>query len=360
MNKVLLAMSGGTDSSVAAMLLKHKKYELTGMTFRAYDYITNSCIEKESGCCSVDSIFEAKNLAKKLGFEHHILDIRDYFDKTVIQNFIDEYLSGRTPNPCVVCNETIKWNAMIKEADRLKCEYLATGHYAKIINDKGRYYIQKGKDESKDQSYFLWTLSQDNLAKTLFPLGDLTKIEVRKIAEKTGFKKIAEKKESQEICFVENDNYRDFLRERIKNIDSIIGEGNIYDSSGKKLGTHKGYPFYTIGQRKGLNIAVGYPIYVTKIDAKNNEIILGNKEDLKKYEITIDNINLMKYKSIKGELKVNCKIRYKSPPEKCTISMIDNNKIHIKFDNPVYAVTPGQSAVFYENNDLVGGGLILS
>ena len=356
-NRVLLAMSGGTDSSVAAMLLQEKNYDIEGMTFRSYDSISKACMEKETGCCSVDSLFEAKKLAENLGFPHQILDIRDLFDQTVINNFINEYLQGLTPNPCVVCNKTIKWGKMIEEADRLSCDFLATGHYAQIIYENGRYFLRKGVDQTKDQSYFLWTLTQKNLARTIFPLGHLTKPEVRKIALKNNYEKIAEKRESQEICFIPDDDYRSFLRERVPDIDIKIGEGNFIDSNGKVIGKHKGYPFYTIGQRKGLDIAMGYPVYVLNIDAKTNTITLGTRDELLSNELIIDGVNFMKYESIKTGTKAVCKIRYNNPGEECTLEQI-GEKIKITFKNPVSAITPGQSAVLYENDDVIAGGII--
>jgi tRNA-uridine 2-sulfurtransferase len=356
--KVLLAMSGGTDSSVAAMLLKEQNYSLYGMTFRVYDSVSQACLEKETGCCSVDAIYEAKNLAKNLGFDHEILDLRDYFDETVIKNFINEYLAGRTPNPCVECNRIIKWEKMIEEADRLGCHFLATGHYAKIINQNGRYFIRKGADDTKDQSYFLWTLTQENLKRSIFPLGELTKKQVREIAKMHNYNKIAEKRESQEICFIPDDDYRRFLRDRIKNIEEKIGEGDVYDSSGKFLGKHKGYPFYTIGQRKGLNIAVGHPVYVISIDPKNNVIVIGEKHELESNELLVGNFNLMKYESIPKEISAVCKIRYNNDGQTCKIKQ-QGDYIKIVFNKPVSAVTSGQSAVFYDGNDVIGGGIII-
>ena len=358
-NKVLLAMSGGTDSSVAAIILKNNNFQLHGVTFRAYDSISHACMEKETGCCSVDSIFEAKKLAESLGFNHHIMDVRDYFEETVIQNFINEYLKGRTPNPCVVCNQEIKWNKMIEEANRMNCSFLATGHYAQIIFEDGRYFIRKGVDKTKDQSYFLWTLTQNNLARTLFPLGKLTKTEVRNIAKLNNYEKLATKRESQEICFIPDDDYRNFLKERIRNIDEFIGEGNVRDINGKILGKHKGYPFYTIGQRRGLNIAMGYPAYVIGINPEMNEVILGPPEYLESSDFLAENVNLMKYPEIKTEIRANCKIRYNNIGEDCTLIQEDD-KIRVIFENPVSAITPGQSAVFYENDDVLGGGIISS
>ncbi len=356
---VLMAMSGGIDSSVAAMLLLKKGYHLFGVTFRLWDYITKGCLEKQTGCCSVESIYEAKELADKLGFSHQILDARDIFKKTVINNFINEYLSGRTPNPCVVCNTYIKWGVIQDLADKLNCQYIATGHYANVNYKNDRYFISKGADENKDQSYFLWNLTQENLKRTLFPLGNLKKEEVKEIADKLGYKSIAQKKESQEICFIPDDDYRRFLKENVDNIDEIVKSGNFITIKGKILGKHKGYPFYTIGQRKGLEIAVGYPLYVLKIDANTNTITLGEKEELEQSEMHVTDLIINKYDNITDNLKVETKIRYRSKSVSGTLKLLDNKKISVKFDKPVSAVTPGQSAVFYEGYDLVGGGIIL-
>ncbi len=356
-NHVLLAMSGGTDSSVAAILLKKENYSIKGMTFRSYNEISTACVEKETDCCSVDSIFEAKKLAENLGFEHTIIDIKSKFEKTVIKDFINEYLRGRTPNPCIVCNRVIKWGHMIEEAKKLNCEYLATGHYAQIIYKNGRYFLRKGVDKTKDQSYFLWSLNQDNLSRTLFPLGHLTKTQVREIAKNNNYDNLAKRKESQEICFIPNDDYRSFLRERIPNIDTKIGTGNFVNSEGKIIGQHKGYPFYTIGQRKGLNIAMGYPAYVLNINADTNTITIGKRDELLKSKFEIKDFNLMKYESIPKNIKTTCKIRYNNHGEEC--SLVQNgDKIIITFNKPVSAITLGQSAVVYEDDDVVLGGII--
>ena len=358
MKKVLLGMSGGTDSSVAALLLKEQGYLVDGVTFRSYDSISKACMEKETGCCSVDSIFEAKKLAQDLGIDHHVLDAREDFKDTVINNFVEQYMAGFTPNPCVICNKTIKWGIMLEDAMKRNYDYIATGHYANVIFEKNRYFLRKGIDETKDQTYFLWMLTQDNLARTIFPLGGLTKPEVREIARKYGYEKIANKRESQEICFIPDDDYRGFLKLNNPDIDKIIGEGDFVDINGKVIGKHKGFPFYTIGQRKGLEIAMGYPVYVLNIDADNNRITLGERPDLFKKELWIENINLMKYEKIKDGFEAICKIRYNNKGEKCRIWQ-SSNKIKIVFEEPVSAITPGQSAVIYEENDIVAGGIIM-
>lgn len=356
---VLLAMSGGLDSSVSAMLLKQQNFSVTGMTFRSYDSISKACMEKENGCCSVDAIFEAKKLADDLGFPHHILDTRQLFENTVINDFISQYMGGFTPNPCVLCNKIIKWGKMMEECDKLHCDYLATGHYAQIGFENGRYFLKKGVDKSKDQTYFLWTLTQDNLRRTIFPLGSLTKPQVREIARENTYEKIAQKRESQEICFITDNDYRSFLREKVPDIDRQTGEGNFVDKSGKIIGKHKGYPFYTIGQRKGLVVAFGTPKYVCHINAQTNEIVLGDKEDLLSNSLIIKQYNLMKYDKIPANFTGEVKIRYKDKGQMAIINQYDDY-IKITFKESVSAITPGQSAVIYENDDVVAGGVIFN
>ena len=357
MKKVLIAMSGGIDSTVAAMLLQEQGYDLVGVTYRTFDSISKGCMEKEKGCCSVDSLFEAKRMAQDLGFEHHILDIRQEFKDTVITNFIDEYLRGRTPNPCVVCNSTIKWGKIIETADELGCQYVSTGHYARIGHQNGRWYLRKGADESKDQTYFLWTLTQENLARTIFPLGELTKPEVRRIALEHGYEKLSKKVESQEICFIPENDYRAFLAEHVENYTEKYGQGDFTDTQGNKLGTHKGYPNYTIGQRKGLGIALGQPMFVVAIHPENNIVVLGTKDELQGKTFYAGKINLMKYATIPEGLEVTAKIRYRNQGGKASLYP-EGDRIRVVFHEEMDSITPGQSAVFYENEDMVGGGII--
>ena len=338
-------MSGGIDSSVAAMLLLEQGYELVGATFRTFDSIKESCLAKEKGCCSVESIMEAKHLAEQLGFEHHIIDLRDTFRQHVIANFIDEYKHGRTPNPCVICNRDIKWGKMLEAADAFGCDYIATGHYARIAERDGHFYLCRAADTHKDQTYFLWMLTEENLRRTLFPLGDYTKQQVREMAAEHGFVKLSQKRESQEICFVPNNDYRTFLAS-----EGVVAEpGNFVDLSGKVLGLHEGYTNYTRGQRKGLKIALGTPAFVQNIDPEKNVVTLGAHDDLYTKSVRMSG----GYFRGDNSQSVMAQIRYRSLP---TEARYEDGLL--TFEEPVWAVTPGQSAVIYQGDLLVGGGLI--
>ena len=357
--KVLVAMSGGVDSSVAAILLMEQGYEVIGLTMKTWDYETSGSSKKETGCCSLDSINDARNIAVDLGFHHNILDIREEFGDYVIDYFTDEYMIGRTPNPCVLCNTHIKWEALLKRADKLGCDFIATGHYANINEKSGRYFISKGKDLNKDQSYALWGISQKNLSRTIFPLGSLEKDEIKKIALDRGYDNLVKKSESYEICFVPDNDYRSFLKKRVSNIDKVIKKGDFITEDGQTVGTHQGYPFYTIGQRKGLGLALGYPIYVTNIDVEKNTVTVGTFDELKRNGMYVDKLNFMKYDNIDSRLNAYTKIRYNDSGNPSVIEKVgDTMKVY--FGAGVNAITPGQAAVFYEDNDVIGGGWIKS
>jgi tRNA-specific 2-thiouridylase len=298
LGRVLVAMSGGVDSSVAAVMLHEQGYEVIGITMKTWDYASSGSSSKETGCCSLDSINDARALAVSYGFPHYILDIREEFGNFVIDNFVEEYLAGRTPNPCVLCNTHIKWEALIKRANHLDCEFIATGHYANIREENNRKIISKGKDESKDQSYVLWGVSQANLSRTMLPLGKFHKSEIKQMAIDMGQVALAAKSESYEICFVPDNDYRAFLNNKVPGLAQQVAGGNFVLQDGTVLGQHKGYPFYTVGQRKGLEIALGEPMFVLDIQPDKNEVVLGKIGELEKQEAIVRGFNLVKYENI--------------------------------------------------------------
>lgn len=356
--RVLVAMSGGIDSSVAALMMHEQGYEVIGITMKTWDYATTGGGKRTTGCCSLDDINDARSLAVDLGFPHYVLDIREEFGEYIIDNFVEEYLAGRTPNPCVLCNTHIKWDALVKRANQLDCEFIATGHYAQIREENGRFIISKGRDENKDQSYVLWGLKQENLKRTIFPCGGYTKNEIRQIALEHGYENLAKKSESYEICFIPDNDYRGFLKRKIDGLEERVKGGKFIDKHGNELGTHEGYPFYTIGQRKGLGLALGRPVFVTKIDPKTNTVVLGDEEDLFRQRMMVRNINLIKYSELTEPTEAITKIRYKDKGHFSTLVQQGNN-MQVTFYEPVSAIAPGQSAVFYEGNDLIGGGFIM-
>jgi tRNA-specific 2-thiouridylase len=355
--KVLVAMSGGIDSTVTAMMLHQEGYEVIGITMKTWDYANSGGSRKETGCCSLDSINDARQVAVTMGFHHFIVDIREEFGDYVIDNFVDEYLAGRTPNPCVLCNTHIKWNALLKRADALDCSFIATGHYAIIREENGRKFISKSVDDQKDQSYVLWGLSQECLRRSQFPLGGYTKPEVRQMAADMGFLELSKKAESYEICFVPDNDYRGFLKRKVDGLEDRVAGGIFVDSKGKVLGQHQGYPFYTIGQRKGLGMAFGEPMFVTEIRPETNTVVLGRMDELFRNQITVGQVNLMKYAELPDDLEAVTRIRYKDRGTLSSLRMREG-KIDVEFFANVSGVAPGQSAVFYEGNDLIGGGII--
>ena len=348
--RVLIGMSGGIDSTVAAILLLEQGYELVGATFRTFDpsTIANS---PSPNCASEQSILDAQHMAATLGFEHHILDFRDTFREHVIANFVSEYAHGRTPNPCVMCNSHIKWGKLMQAAEHYGCDLIATGHYAQIADYRGHTYLKNAVDTHKDQTYFLWMLTEENLRHTIFPLGGLTKTEVRQIAFNHGFEALSKKAESQEICFVPNNDYRTFLAEQ----GISVPQGEYVDHQGKILGMHQGYCHYTIGQRKGLGIALGTPKFVTRIDATTNRVTLGDREDLLTTQATIADVRVRDWDWLQESPNVQARIRYKSP---AVDAQLNPESGIITFQTPVWGVTPGQSLVIYKDNLVVGGGII--
>jgi tRNA-specific 2-thiouridylase len=360
---VVVAMSGGVDSSLAAFLLHQKGCQVVGISMKLWDFKeVGGDYHPDGKCCSLEALNDARAVCQKMGIPHYVVDIREDFRNHVISNFVQEYVQGRTPNPCVICNTRIKWQSLWRKADSLGANFLSTGHYARIRYDEkaGRFLLLKGIDSSRDQSYALWGLSQEDLRRTLFPLGDMTKKQVRALAREHNLK-VAEREESQEICFVTDNDYCRFIQEWKKGDGSDpVGEikpGPILDLKGEKLGEHKGIPFYTVGQRRGLGIAGAKPLYVVRIEPEENAIYVGENEELLQSSFVVQGVNWIAFDKLEKETECEIKIRYQHVPQKGKIYPLTEDEVMVKFSRPERAITPGQSAVNgpYRSERFCGG-----
>lgn len=357
---VVVGMSGGVDSSVAAALLVEQGYDVIGITMKTYEFDeVGGNIANEASCCGLGAVNDARMAAARIGIPHYVVDFRVAFGREVIDNFVEEYLRGRTPNPCVICNREIKWGELLRKAEALGVHSIATGHYARLHFDdpSGRVAVLQARYRQKDQSYALWGLSQEALSRTLFPLGEMTKPEVRTLATKYGLQN-AGKTESYEICFVPDNRYDRFLKERVTGLEKSVAGGDLVWGD-EVVGKHQGYPFYTIGQRKGLG-AHGRKIYVTGIESSTNTVRIGTEGDLRHYGLVAGSVNWVSIPAPLDEIRVQAKVRYKDEATPATVSLTERGQIRVRFEEAKRAITPGQSVVLYDEDVLVGGGIIES
>lgn len=353
--KVVVGMSGGVDSSVAAYLLKKQGYEVIGVTMQIWQDEDLCTKEENGGCCGLSAVEDARRVAVELDIPYYVMNFKQEFEKNVIQYFISEYLKGRTPNPCIACNRYVKWEALLKRSLSIGADYIATGHYAQIERlPNGRYALKKSATAAKDQTYALYNLTQEQLSHTLMPVGAFTKEEIRKTAENIGLL-VAGKPDSQEICFIPDHDYARFIKE---NSGQKIERGNFVNTAGEVLGIHKGITHYTVGQRKGLNLSLGKPVFVLEIRPETNEVVIGGADEVFSDRLLADQLNFMSIETLEDEMQVTAKIRYNHKGAPCTIRRTGPDTVECLFEEPQRAITPGQAVVFYDGAYVAGGGTI--
>ena len=354
--KVVVGMSGGVDSSVAAWLLKEQGYDVIGVTMQIWQDEDNVVQEENGGCCGLSAVDDARRVAASIGIPYYVMNFKQEFQKNVIDYFTEEYLNGRTPNPCIACNRYVKWEALLQRSLSIGADYIATGHYARIDKlPNGRYAIRRSATLAKDQTYALYNLTQEQLEHTLMPVGNYSKDQIREMAEKIGLQ-VANKPDSQDICFVPDGDYASFIEE---NADAPIRQGNFVTPDGKILGKHKGIIHYTVGQRKGLGLAMGHPVFVVDIRPETNEVVIGDNSDCFSDRLVADRLNFMAVDRLTEPKHLMARIRYSHKGGECTVRMIDDDRIECVFDEPQRAVTKGQAVVLYEDGHVFGGGTII-